>query len=108
MQSAFDRLVRHLNAHFGDEERQMRATAYNGASCHVDEHQAVLASAVEVRRLLLQGRADVARSFAQHLALWLPRHIADMDYSLADWLLTRRDDGLKPVRVVRKAIRLPR
>ena len=99
IEHAFDRLVSHLDAHFAQEERQMHETAYNGASCHVDEHKAVLTSASEVRLLLTEGRTDIARRFVQHLADWLPKHISNMDHSLADWLLTRRADGLQSVRI---------
>lgn len=99
LDAVLDCVVGHLEEHFGEEERQMRETTYNGASCHIEEHRAVLASAAEVRRLVRQGRTDIARSFAQQLAHWLPTHISNMDYSLADWLLTRRTDGQHPVRI---------
>ena len=92
----------HARRHFDEEARQMRETRYSGASCHLDEHAAVLASGDDVRDLLAAGRHDVARRFAVELARWFPKHSDEMDRSLSHWLLTRREDGRHPIKLVRK------
>jgi hemerythrin len=92
----------HARRHFDEEARQMRDTRYSGASCHLDEHAAVLASGDDVRALLAAGRHDVARRFAVELARWFPKHSDEMDRSLSHWLLTRREDGRHPIKLVRK------
>ena len=94
---------RHARAHFADEDRQMAATAYGNAGCHVDEHAAVLESLDEVHAALAEGRADVVRRFAQALADWFPEHAAVMDQGLARWLV-QRELGGSPVRLQRRAV----
>ena len=83
----------HAGSHFGQEGRDMQASAYESAGCHVDEHAAVLRSAEEVRLALKQGRYDVVRAFAQALADWFPEHARVMDLGLARWLVQRRLGG---------------
>lgn len=102
---ALDQFLEHARGHFGEEDRQMHETRYAGAPCHLDEHQAVLASGEEVRALLSAGRTEVVRSFAIELARWFPKHSAEMDQSLAHWLLNRRPDGRHPVKIITKPAR---
>jgi hemerythrin len=83
----------HARSHFGQEDRDMQASAYESAGCHVDEHAAVLRSAEEVRLALEQGRHPVVREFAQALADWFPEHARVMDLGLASWLVQRRLGG---------------
>ena len=101
---SLDAFLDHARRHFDEEARQMRETRYSGASCHLEEHAAVLASGEEVRGLLAAGRHDVVRRFAAELARWFPKHSDEMDRSLSHWLLTRRADGRHPVTLVRRPI----
>lgn len=93
----------HAREHFGEEDRQMAATAYGNAGCHVDEHAAVLKSLGEVHAALAAGRPDVVRRFAEALADWFPEHAAVMDQGLARWLV-QRELGGSPVRLQRRAV----
>lgn len=93
----------HARAHFGEEDRQMAATAYGNAGCHVDEHAAVLKSLDEVQAALAAGRPEVVRRFARALADWFPEHAAVMDQGLAGWLL-QRELGGSPVRLQRRGV----
>ncbi len=95
----------HARSHFGQEDRDMQASAYGSAGCHVDEHAAVLRSAEEVRLALEQGRPQVVRAFAQALADWFPEHARVMDLGLARWLVQRRLGG-SPV-VIRPRASVP-
>ena len=95
----------HARSHFGQEDRDMQASAYESAGCHIDEHAAVLRSAEEVRLALEQGRREVVRAFAQALADWFPEHARVMDLGLARWLVQRRLGG-SPV-VIRPRATLP-
>jgi hemerythrin len=99
-----DAFLDHARRHFDQEARQMRDTRYSGASCHLEEHDAVLASGEQVRALLAAGNPSEARRYAAELARWFPKHSDEMDRSLAHWLLTRRADGRHPIKLVRKPV----
>jgi hemerythrin len=91
-----DELLTHVRAHFDEENRWMRETVFPPRECHIDEHAAVLASIVEVRELVGQGRHDVCHSLVQALADWFPGHAAHLDSALAQWMFKRKFDG-KPL-----------
>ena len=101
---ALDAFLEHARRHFDQEARQMRDTRYSGASCHLEEHDAVLASGEQVRALLAAGNSSEARRYATELARWFPKHSDEMDRSLAHWLLTRRADGRHPIKLIRKPV----
>jgi hemerythrin len=46
-----------------------------------------------VRQALREGRAAVARSFAEALADWFPEHARVMDLGLARWMVQQRLGG---------------
>jgi len=87
---------RHAQAHFSEERRLMESTQYPGSECHIDEHNAVLASVNQVLPLLKAGRTDIARSLVAELARWFPQHAQYMDSSVAQWLV-RRATGAYPL-----------
>jgi hemerythrin len=91
--AALDRFAEHARRHFGDEDRQMRETAYPSADCHLDEHAAVLASVEEVRAVVALGRREEARRLAAELARWFPEHTTHMDSGLAMWVIKRSTGG---------------
>jgi hemerythrin len=105
LQQALRGFIEHARSHFGQEDRDMQASAYESAGCHVDEHAAVLRSAEEVRLALEQGKHQVVRAFAQALADWFPEHARVMDLGLARWLVQRRLGG-SPV-VIRPRASVP-
>lgn len=96
--AALDAFADHAQRHFREEDQAMRDSAYGSASCHVDEHAAVLKSLDEVSAALAEGRHGVVRDFAWALADWFPRHAQVMDLGLARWLNQRRLGG-SPVRI---------
>ena len=97
------KLESHTEAHFGEEDRWMRDTDFPPADCHIEQHQAVLASIAEVRALLATGRVDVARSLLQALEEWFPQHASQLDSALAHWMFKRRFGG-KPL-LMRRVVR---
>ncbi len=98
-----DELLAHTRAHFEEENRWMRETQFPPGDCHIEQHDAVLASMVDVQRLLAQeGRTDLCRSLVQALADWFPGHAAHLDSALAHWMFKRQFGG-KPV-VLRRSI----
>ncbi len=98
-----DELLAHTRAHFEEENRWMRETQFPPGDCHIEQHDAVLASMVDVRRLLAEeGRVDLCRSLVQALADWFPGHAAHLDSALAHWMFKRQFGG-KPV-VLRRSI----
>jgi hemerythrin len=98
-----DELLAHTRAHFDEENRWMRETQFPPADCHIEQHDAVLASMVDVQRLLVQeGRVDLCRSLVEALADWFPGHATHLDSALAHWMFKRQFGG-KPV-VLRRVI----
>src|SRR5437764_13896120 len=47
LSEALRAFTEHARSHFGQEDRDMQASAYESAGCHVEEHAAVLRSAEE-------------------------------------------------------------
>ena len=86
----------HAQRHFAEERQLMESTQYPGGECHIDEHNAVLASVNQVLPLLEAGRTDIARSLVAELARWFPQHAQYMDSSLAQWMV-RRSTGAYPL-----------
>lgn len=102
--AALDRLADHLQRHFDEERDWMASTAFPSASCHLDEHAAVLKSVAEVQAVVRAGRLPVARALAAELARWFPEHTEAMDMGLAKWMVKLRLGGA-PVMIRRAAAR---
>lgn len=92
--------ARHAEGHFADEDRAMKG-GYASAQCHLDEHEAVLASVAEVSSLVAAGNLAIGRRLARELARWFPEHTLAMDRGLAAWQLKQRLGGARVV-VTRK------
>lgn len=99
---SLDALAAHLSAHFEEENRWMRETEFPPRDCHIDEHNAVLASMTQVRALVAQGDLANGRRLAQALADWFPGHADYLDSALSHWMFKRRFGG-KPVVIRREA-----
>jgi len=89
-------LEAHLRAHFEEEDRWMHETDFPAGACHMDEHAAVLRSAVEVRLQVEAGGTAVGRAFVAELSRWFPGHADYLDSALAHWMCKRQFGG-KPV-----------
>lgn len=101
-----DAFADHAERHFDEEREWMLSTAFPAAQCHIDEHDAVLASVHEVRALLAGGgRAATGRALARELARWFPAHVDYMDAALGQWMAKRRSGGI-PV-VLRRGSAVP-
>lgn len=93
-----DDFANHAERHFEDERQWMLATEFPAAQCHIDEHNAVLASVHEVRALLAGGGHEATcRALARELSRWFPGHADYMDASLAQWLVKKRMGGIPVV-----------
>ena len=57
----------HAEKHFADEKAWMEASDFPATSCHVDDHDAVLGSALEVEPHVLGGNVAIGRMFAAEL-----------------------------------------
>lgn len=95
---ALERMVRHLEEHFAQEDDWMSASAFPPRDCHIKEHAAVLSSVREVLQALTQQQADVTlvHHLADSLWGWFPAHVDHLDSALAAWLTSRQHGG-KPV-----------
>ena len=93
-----DTFADHAQRHFEEERQSMLATGFPAAQCHIDEHNAVLASVQEVRALLAGGGQEATcRALARELGRWFPAHTDYMDASLAQWLTKKRTGGIPVV-----------
>ncbi|MEO5671441.1 MAG: hemerythrin domain-containing protein [Ramlibacter sp.] len=96
---AMEALREHAYRHFEMEDSVLRTTGEGNALCHIEEHAAVLKSLDEVRhRLSEDGMTNEAKSLlvrrlAAHLLDWLPRHVQEMDASIASHRSRQRFGG---------------
>lgn len=88
--------IAHAKAHFEEENSWMVETEFPPRACHIDQHNAVLNSALEVQVLLSQGDASMCRKFAHALADWFPNHADHLDSALVHWMF-KRNYGGKPI-----------
>lgn len=98
---AWDRLLRHAQALFDQEDHWMRATAFASASCHSLQHKVVLQVMREGGLRASRGDAASLRHMAAELGDWFSRHTQTMGAALA--LHLRRVDwssaALQPPKV---------
>jgi hemerythrin-like metal-binding protein len=80
---AWDALITHTDAHFGQEDRWMRQARFASVNCHTVQHQVVLDAMREGLAAGRAGRLDVIRRLAHELAIWFPQHAQSMDAALA-------------------------
>lgn len=80
---AFERLIEHTVAHFGQEDRWMQATGFSPDNCHSRQHAMVLQAMREVLRLAREGQTDPLGVIVGELAQWFPSHAQMMDAGLA-------------------------
>jgi len=92
--AAWERLVEHTDAHFGQEDRWMAQTRFASTNCHATQHRVVLKELREGLSAGAAGRLDAIRQLARELALWFPQHAQTMDAALA---LHLRNVGFDPV-----------
>jgi len=95
-------MLAHAQAHFELENTWMRDTGFPPRDCHIEQHDAVLASIRDVAVLLDQGDVQVCRRLVDALADWFPSHATHLDSALAHWMFKRQHGG-KPV-VLRRRI----
>ena len=98
--AALDALEAHALNHFTAEDADLRRIGGANATCHLDEHAAVLKSLGEVREVLKrpQPPVDLHRRLALQLMDWLPEHVQAMDAGLAV-VRTQERLGGAPVRI---------
>jgi len=104
--AALRAFIVHAEAHFAEEKAMMLATDFPATDCHVDDHDAVFASALEVEPLVLAGNLAIGRDFAAELARWFPSHADYLDSALSHWVV-KRSTGGKPVVLRRKDVVAP-
>lgn len=97
-----DQLIVHVKTHFEEEDKWMVETEFPPRDCHIEQHQQVLNSILEVRELLNQDRFDICRDLTRALVEWFPGHATHLDSALAHWMFKRKFGG-KPV-VIHKNI----
>jgi hemerythrin len=100
---ALDALRAHAASHFSQEDGELRRLGGANATCHLDEHAAVLRSLDEVRTVLErpQPPTDLVGRLAAELTRWLPEHVQAMDASIASVRTKERFGGV-PVQITRR------
>lgn len=96
-------LIVHCEDHFGQEDRWMRETQYNGRDCHIKEHGEVLASLEDVHSRLVNGDHRALPHLIEALTNWFPGHVQHLDSSLAQWL-TKQQWNAHPLVLRRGAV----
>ena len=101
--AALDALKSHAAAHFGQEDVDLRRLGGANATCHLDEHAAVLRSLDEVRELLERSQppAGLVERLTAELVRWLPEHVQAMDASIASVRSKERFGGA-PIQISRR------
>lgn len=97
LDEAMAKLRAHAESHFAQEDAWMRATDFPPRDCHIEQHEAVLKSIVEVQALTAQGNYGICRELADELAAWFPGHADYLDAALAQWLCKRSLGGVPVV-----------
>lgn len=105
--AALDALRAHAQQHFQVEDVDLRIIKDGNASCHIDEHAAVLKSLDEVRDVLTGdqiaagAKERLVRRLATQLLGWLPEHVREMDAGVATHRVRQRTGGA-PVQITRR------
>ena len=81
--AAWQCLIDHTDAHFGQEDRWMLATRFAASNCHSLQHKVVLQVMREGAAQAAAGDLPAVRAMASELALWFPQHAQSMDAALA-------------------------
>lgn len=84
--AAWQTLVDHTDAHFGQEDRWMQATRFAAGNCHSMQHKVVLQIMREGADRARKGELQVLRDMAAELTVWFPQHTDAMDAALAQHL----------------------
>ncbi|WP_084216803.1 hemerythrin domain-containing protein [Xenophilus azovorans] len=99
--SALEAFRKHAEEHFSDEKKWMDSGEFPHRDCHVEEHEKVLSSVIEVQALVAGGNIAIGRELSKALRDWFPGHVDYMDSALANWLVQRQFSGT-PVVLKRK------
>lgn len=107
MLASLDALQAHASEHFALEDQELRQMRDGNASCHLDEHAAVLKSMDEVRGIVAAGpdsteSAHLVARLTAELRRWLPEHVTAMDAGVAH-TRTRSRLGGAPVVLTRRS-----
>lgn len=90
--------------HFRVEDEELRQMSDGNASCHLDEHAAVLKSLGEVAEVLTNDplRAeDLIPGLVREFRRWLPEHVSQMDAAVAITRTKKRHGGA-PIVIMRR------
>lgn len=81
---AFDDMVLHTVAHFGQEDRWMLDTGYTPENCHTLQHRQVLDLFRDLRRQIVeQDRWELIGRLLPELSDWFSQHAQGADAALA-------------------------
>lgn len=83
---AWEHLITHTEAHFGQEDAWMRNTRFASSNCHSMQHSVVLQVMREGLQAAQAGQTDALaalRQMAHELGVWFSSHAQSMDAALA-------------------------
>lgn len=80
-------LIKYVNEHFADEEREMEACGFPGLAEHKKEHERLRKRVLDLERHFHEGKDSVAGElFGFLLGDWLVKHILEMDKQYAPYM----------------------
>jgi hemerythrin len=105
---ALHALRAHAGEHFSMEDADLRAMENGNATCHIDEHAAVLKSLDEVSVRVAPAPAspvsqDMLTRLVAELRRWLPEHVLEMDAAVAHTRTRERLGGAPIVLNLKKS-----
>lgn len=86
MGKVLDRVIDYTGFHFGTEERLMAEHGYPESPAHKNEHQKLVATAVDLQSKLRTGQAHITMETMKFLRDWLQHHIMQSDKAFGAFL----------------------
>ena len=81
-----DSLIGFVANHFQTEEELMKSHGYPGYDAHKEEHDALVATCVDLQNKFKAGQTEVTEETTTLLKDWLYRHIPKIDKSYGPFL----------------------
>lgn len=76
---ALDGLIAFVAEHFSSEEANMRKANYAGLEQHLQEHDKLVATCVDLQKQFHAGKAEITADTTAFLRDWLIQHIPHID-----------------------------
>ncbi len=89
MGKVLDRVIDYTGFHFSTEERLMAEHGFPESAAHKNEHQKLVATAVDLQTKLRTGQAHITMETMKFLRDWLQHHIMQSDKAFGTFLKSK-------------------